>query len=201
MATPEEGGTPQNPVPEVPPNGSGEGQGDEMVSIPKKELDAIKHRADVSSQNFERLQKSNEKIAELQTEIATLKENPVPSELDTERLRKLEGDLADIKAKETRREVLTTYPQLQEVQAEFDSYLADPDNKGMNIKTAAKAFLTEKGLLDPTPRRGLERPTGGDRTPTPQGMSVTDAENLRKNDPKRYRELLKKGQLKVDYAS
>lgn len=199
MANEPEGGVPQNPTPEVPPKGSGE---PEVIQVPKKDFEDLKHRAEVSGQNFERLEKEREKTAELEREIAALKENPVPSNMDADRLGSLESDLREMKAKETRREVNEAFPQLKDVKEEFETYLQNPENKGMHIKTAAKAFLTEKGLLDGgAPRKGLERGTGGDHQPIPQGMSVEDAEKLRKTDYKRYRELIKKGQLKVNYNS
>jgi len=66
----------------------------------------------------------------------------------------------------------------------------------MNIKTAAKAFLIENGLTSPT-RTGLEKPTGGSRTPTPKGLSVEDVKNLRENHPKEYEKKLLSGEIKV----
>jgi hypothetical protein len=173
----------------------------ETVTIPKKDWEETQKKAEVSGQNFERLRKEQIRTAELEGEIDRLKENPVPSDIDTERLGKLESELREMKAKQTRSEVFESFPQLKDVQSEFETYLADPENKGMNVKTAAKAFLTEKGLLEAPPRKGLERPTGGDRQPIQQGMSVADAETLRKTDFKKYRELVKKGQLKVNYNS
>ncbi len=198
MAESIEEGAPHNPAPESPPQGGGDV---ETIVVPKTELEDLKHKAEVSGQNFERLRKEQERTAELEREIAALRENPVPSDIDADRLKTLEGDLREMKAKDARREVNEKYPQLKDVKDEFESFLNDPENKGMRLETAAKAFLTEKGLLEGTPRRGLERHTGGDRQPVPQGMSVADAENLRKTDYKKYRELIKNGQLKVNYNS
>ncbi len=189
-------GAPHNPAPVVVPKTS---EGDEVV-LSKEEHTELTRKAEVSSQNFERLKKEQERREELEAELALLRDT-VPSDIDTERVRKLEAAIADIQAKETKREVLETYPQLKDLGSEFDSFRDNPDNKGMNLKTAAKAFLTEKGLIESAPRRGLERPTGGDRQPVVSGMSVEEAETLRKTDFRRYREMLKKGQLKVNYNS
>jgi hypothetical protein len=53
----------------------------------------------------------------------------------------------------------------------------------------------EKGLLEPV-RKGLEKPTGGDRTPLSSGMSTEEVKSLRETDYKKYREMLKKGLIK-----
>lgn len=88
----------------------------------------------------------------------------------------------------------TQYPALKEVSEEFNEFQKDyPRHKLENV---AKLFLTEKGLLD-TPRKGLEKPTGGPRVPLNLGMTVEEVENLRKNDWRKYQELLRKDQLKI----
>lgn len=185
-----EGVPPQNPAQGTPP------QGAEVVTIPKAELDDLRHRADVSSQNFERLKKEQDRVIELEGQIAELAVRRDPSGIDDEAIGKLQADLAAVKAAQARSEVQETFPQLKEVWSDFEKFRADEDNKGMSLKTAAKAFLTEKGLLDPK-RPGLERPTGGDRTPVSAGMSVEDIKNLRVNNYKKYRELVKNGVIKV----
>lgn len=190
MENPAEVVPPQTPAPVTTP------QVGEVVSVPKEELDDLRHRAEVSSQNFERLKKEQERSAELEASIAELQAQPVLSGQNDEAISKLSTELADIKAKQARSEVLEAHPQLKEVWDDFEKFRADEDNKGMNLKTAAKAFLVEKGLLD-KPRQGLERPTGGDRTPVSSGMSVEDVKKLRENDYKKYRELVKKGIIQI----
>lgn len=190
MENPAEVVPPQTPAPVTPP------QGADVISVPKAELDDLRHRAEVSSQNFERLKKEQERSAELEASIAELQAQPVLSGQNDEAISKLSTELADIKAKQARSEVLEAHPQLKEVWDDFEKFRADEDNKGMNLKTAAKAFLVEKGLLD-KPRQGLERPTGGDRTPVSSGMSVEDVKKLRENDYKKYRELVKKGIIQI----
>lgn len=190
MENPAEVVPPQTPAPVTPP------QGAEVVSVPKAELDDLRHRAEVSSQNFERLKKEQERSAELEATIAELSTQSVPSGQNDEAISKLQGELATIKVAQARSEVLEAHPQLKEAWDDFEKFRADEDNKGMSLKTAAKAFLVEKGLLD-KPRQGLERPTGGDRTPVSSGMSVEDVKKLRENDYKKYRELVKKGIIQV----
>ena len=190
MEIPAEVVPPQTPAPVTTPPVV------EVVSVPKAELDDLRHRAEVSSQNFERLKKEQERGIELEARIAELSAQSVPSGQNDEAISKLQGELATVKSAQQRSEVLEAHPQLKEVWDDFEKFRADEDNKGMNLKTAAKAFLVEKGLLD-KPRQGLERPTGGDRTPVSSGMSNEDVKKLRETDYKKYRDLVKKGIIQI----
>lgn len=182
---------PHNPGTDVPvdPNAG-------KVVLSKEEHDDLVHRATVSSQNFERAKKAESKIEELTTEIANLSDQ-VPSEFRDERVSALQTEIADIRQEQAVTKVQEKFPQLKEVWSDFESFRADPDNKGMNLNTAAKAFLAEKGLTPVQPRKGLENPTGGDRTPISSGMTTDEIKTLRETDYKKYAEMLRKGQIKV----
>lgn len=190
-------GAPHNPAPtgaDPSPKDPNEGK----VVLSKEQHDELIRRASVSSQNFERAQKAEEKIDELKAEIQQLTDSTTPSGFEDERVGKLQSEIADIKAKEAKREVLEASPQLKEVWSDFEKWRSDDENKGMTLKTAAKVFLAEKGLIEgQTPRRGLETPTGGDRTPIVSGMSPDEVKRLRETDYRKYREMLKKGQIKI----
>lgn len=177
---------PQNTVVVTPPNG-------DTVSILKKELDDLTHKAEVSSQNFERVKKLEARIQELEDGLDPLS----PPVYVEDEGGKIKEELGEIKAKLAKAEVIEAHPELKEVWSEFEQFRGDESNKGMNLRTAAKAFLIEKGLLDPR-RKGLEKPTGGTRTPPSSGMTTEDIKRLRETDFKKYREMLKRGQLKVD---
>lgn len=170
--------------------------GGETVVISKAELEDLQYRAGASSQNFERLKKANEEIQDLTQRITALEAEPDPSGKNDEELGKLKTKVAELSASQVKSEVLEKYPQLKEVWSDFEKFHAEDDNKGMALRTAAKAFLTEKGLLDPQ-RKPLERPTGGDRTPPSPGMSAEDAKNLRETNYKEYRRLVKIGAIQV----
>ena len=90
--------------------------------------------------------------------------------------------------------ITTKYPALQDVQKEFNEYRTKYPL--VELESIAKLFLSENGMLNQK-RKGLERPTGGDKTPVLSGMTSQDAETLRKNNGKKYREMLKKGQIKI----
>ena len=150
------------------------------------------------------LQEEREKRKLLEEKLALL-ESPVPSEevfsdegkiLEKE-ISSLKSELSEVKTELTKKDLLIAYPILKEKATEFEEFRADPENAGMNLRTAAKAFLAENGLID-APRRGLERPTGGTRVPLTSGMTVDDVKNLRETNYRRYQEMLMKGQIKIE---
>ena len=134
---------------------------------------------------------SEARVLELEDVIAS----SVSSGTEGEDIAALKVELAEIKRKQQRSEVLETYPELKDKWADFEEFRSDPENKGMAMRTAAKAFVVEKGLSG-SPRPGLEKPTGGQRVPLTSGISVEDVKTLRETNYKKYLELLKKGQIK-----
>lgn len=108
----------------------------------------------------------------------------------------LKSELTKVTSESLKKDVLTTYPILKEKWEDFETFQSDPENKGMSLKTAAKAFLVENELLGTT-RKGLEKPTGGTRTPAPSGMTAADVKTLRETDFKKYQEMLIRGEIKI----
>jgi len=106
----------------------------------------------------------------------------------------LKSELSEIKGDSTKKDVLIAYPELKDKWTEFEEYRQDPENKGMSLKTSAKAFLVENGIFV-KPRKGLEKPTGGDKSPKPTGMTAKDVESLRKNNYRKYLDMLRKGEI------
>jgi hypothetical protein len=189
VAPPQNPGDVNNPAPGADPT---------KVVLSKEEHADLERRASQSSQNYERLKDAEQKIEELKQDITTLQETQVPSGFQDERVGALANDVAEMKRRDAEREVKEKFPQLAEVWSDFETFRADPENKGMNLKTAAKAFLAEKGLTAPAqPRKGLENPTGGDRQPTSSGMTSEEIKRLRETDYKKYAEMLRKGQIKM----
>lgn len=131
------------------------------------------------------------RVKELEEIIASDSSDPG----DGEEMSRVKAELAEIKRKQQRSEVLEAYPQLREVWSDFDEFRVDPENTGMNLKTAAKAFLVEKGLLDPPQRKGLEKPSGGPRSPISSGMSKEDVKQLRETNYRKYLDMVRKGHI------
>lgn len=177
------------PEPQTTPEGSAPTA--EEVTLARAELDDLKHKAEVSSQNFERAKKAELRVKELEElQVET------PFEPDDNDISSLKAELADIKNRQQKSEVLESYPKLKELWSDFEEFRSNSDNKGMNMRTAAKAFLVEKELLEPQ-RKGLEKPTGGPRVPLSSGMSVEDVKHLRETDFKKYLEMTQKGLIKI----
>ena len=178
-------GEPQNPSPEI-------------VTLTKEEHEDLKHRADVSSQNFERAKKAEEARAAAEERVRSLEEALIDAKnnpSDPGKIADLERSIEDIKASQAKQEVLERYPILKDHWQELDEYRKLPENRGMNLNTAAKAFLHDKGLLEPK-RAGLESPTGGEHVPGDGKMTAEQIADLRMNHPEKYRDMLNKDQIK-----
>lgn len=149
------------------------------------------------------LQEERIKRQELENELEILK-TPVSSDVFSDEgkvlqkhIEEQEEKIKSILQENAKKDVIIANPILKEKWGEFEAFHNDPENKGMNLRTAAKAFLLENGLLEPT-RKGLEKTTGGPRIPVAQGMSAEDIRILRETNFKKYQEMLEKGQLKFN---
>jgi|TARA_Y100000034_G_scaffold23679_1_gene27430 hypothetical protein len=136
---------------------------------------------------------------EAERERDQLKSSPAPTEeppeTDTSEF-VTRDEFNELKENQKMGEVLAKYPQIVDKWDEFEEYKEDPENKGMKLMTVAKAFVTEKGLTEATTKRvGLEKPTGGDKTPTPK-LTEADVKRLRETQPRKYEKLIKSGELK-----
>ncbi len=90
----------------------------------------------------------------------------------------------------------TTYPQLDKNREEFDEFRSE--YQGVPLEKVAKLFLSEKGLNDSPPRKGLERPTGGSK-PIPQsGISSEDVRRLREEQPRKWLKAISEGKINPD---
>lgn len=93
------------------------------------------------------------------------------------------------------KDVLAAYPQLKDLSSEFETYRKDyPKHKLENV---AKLFLTEKGLLETSQRKGLESPTSGPKTPTTGKMTAEEVKQLRETNYPKYKEMVKKGLIEL----
>lgn len=92
--------------------------------------------------------------------------------------------------------VQSVFPALKDKFQEFEDFRNNPENAGMQIETAAKAFLVENDLLEkPQTRKGLERETGGTREPVKQGRTPEEVDELRTTNYRQYVKELKAGTL------
>ena len=113
------------------------------------------------------------------------------------KIKSLTSELSEVKGELTKKDILIANPVLKDMWEEFETFRDDSENKGMNMRTAAKAFLTEKGLFEPR-KVGLEKPTGGPKqTPSYGTMTADEAKDLREKNPRKYREMIVKDQIKI----
>lgn len=187
--------------PQNPPEGEVQPK---KVELTEEEYADLKHKAEVSSQNFERLKKLEAEKKDLE-ELAknNIKDDPSDEVFSDEgkalknQISSLEGKITSIEEERNLERLYNQYPLLREKAGEFIEYRKAEHPKA-KIESVAKLFLAENGLLEPT-RKGLEKPSGGTRIPGASGtMTSQEAETLRTTNYKKYREMVKAGTLKIE---
>lgn len=111
------------------------------------------------------------------------------------RISNIEIQLTSREEREMLVSVQAKFPQIKDKQAEFEQFRSE--NPGMKLETQAKAFLVENDLFEPTiVRKGLEKSSGGGRVPVKEGMTQEEITKIRLENPRKFREMLKSGQIK-----
>lgn len=147
-------------------------------------------------QLYAALQEERKLRKEAQAKLKSLTPTPTlesQEEIEPDRLSSVEREILNIK----KENLILRNPALADKQAEFNEYL--DENPEIPLDSAAKIFLAERGLLEaPVARKGLQQGTGGPKTPPKQGMTGQEVENLRVNFPKRYSQMLQRGEIDPD---
>lgn len=149
------------------------------------------------------VQDERKKRQEAEDEIKRLQDVISSGDSSNEEVRGMKGQIDELKSTIhglTRTNELTKlevkFPALKDKGTEFTSYLNDPQNAGMSLETAAKAFLIDNNLMDTPPiRKGMEAPSGGGRQAAPQGLTFAEISEVRKNNPRKYSQMLREGKL------
>lgn len=137
---------------------------------------------------------AEDKLNNLNTTIPSDEVYSDEGKLLSNKIDSLEAKLELLEEEKVIAQVRSTFPLLKEHSAEFDEFRKEyPRHKMENV---AKLFLTEKGLLE-VPRKGLESPTGGQRSPAEPQMTHDEVKNLRETNYKAYKDKLQKGLIKV----
>lgn len=172
----------------------------EVVTIPVSEFNDLQSRASASSQNFERLKKATESNEQYLARIAELESGNAPTgtEATDAKVAELETTVKGLTDNLAMGKVLEAYPVIKGKEEDFETFRLLPENQGLSIAVAAKAFVLEKDLI--TPRRpGLETPTGGGHVPVASGkLSAEDANKLRTTNYRAYTEALKAGRIEIE---
>lgn len=148
------------------------------------------------------LEEERRKRKEAEEKLYSISSEPQVSEafsgegkLLEKKINDLQGVIHSLQEKDVLSSVQSQYPQLRELSEEFNSFRSEfPQSK---IENVAKLFLMEKGLLD-APRKGLERQTTGGQGVTSDGLTAEEVSDLRKNNHRKYTELLMAGKIKLD---
>lgn len=176
-------------------------------TLTEEQLSELKHRAEVSSQNYEIRKKMEKENAALKEKLDQLENQLGSDDYDTpDEERKLKKEIDSLREtvnalneKNQQSEVeaiYNKYPVLKGKLEEFDSF--KEQNKGMSLETAAKAFVIENDLLEQPKKRGLEPARGGVKTvPSPGKMSVEDVKRLRENNYLEYKRLNDEGKIRI----
>jgi hypothetical protein len=110
-----------------------------------------------------------------------------------EQITSLETKIASIEEEKELEKIYSKYPLLRENANEFIEY-RKAEHPRAKIESVAKLFLAEKGLFE-TQRPGLERTTGGSRSPINVGMTAEDVDKLRTTNYKEYKQRLMRGEF------
>ena len=150
-----------------------------------------------------RLEQEKRKLVE--EELNTIKSS-TPSETDAwsdewkliveKYVKPLENTITSLEERLALKDIQAQFPALREFSTDFDEFRKEyPRHKLENV---AKLFLSEKGLMEPQ-RKGLERSTGGPKNQkTPGTMTTAEVKDLRENNYRKYVDMLKKNQLKIE---
>lgn len=141
---------------------------------------------------------------ELKSKLAELESRATPPEgAFSEEGKLLEQQIVSLRARLEQKEeaerllaIENKYPALRDKSEEFELFRSLPENAGLKIETAAKAFVLENNLLEtPTSRRGLEKETGGVRAPQKQGRTPEEVDELMRTNFRQYSKELRAGTL------
>ena len=153
------------------------------------------------------LQEEREKRRKLEEEKAALEEQlQLSSTLSDEeysdegkalkeKIQSLSDKITSLEEKNTFEKLYATYPVLKEKTLEFEEFRKE--NPRTKLENVAKLYLAENGFFE-TPRKGLEKLTGGKGSPTSAGMTAEDVKTLRETNFKKYQDMLIKGQIKFE---
>lgn len=88
--------------------------------------------------------------------------------------------------------LLNKHPEVEAERAEFEDFV--DEHPEYSLEDAVDLFRVRKGLIG-KPRKGLEAPTAGPKTPPKPGFTAQEVEEMRKNEPRKYQKLLLEGKF------
>lgn len=173
---------------------------DNEQPIPGSQTPEANHLAALQEERKKRKELS-QKVAELEAKLT----NQVPGSSEdvySDEGRLLKGEISQLS---TELKTLKEEREIARVESQFPQLAGKADElrefatsyPGVALESVAKLYLSEHGLLT-APKKGLEKPTGGSRTPTASGMTAEDVAKLRNTNYKKYTELVMSGKLRPE---
>jgi len=98
-------------------------------------------------------------------------------------------------------ENITRFPSLEGQEETFKRYCMKDTQRGVDFNLLVASFLYENDRIPEKKNKGslfLSRGNGRTVPSVPIGISAGEAERIRINDPKRYRQLIKAGKIKIE---
>lgn len=138
------------------------------------------------------LQEERQKVKILEEQLLT-KTNTDEEEVFSDEGKLLQQQIKVVEEKILLKDLSEKFPALKDKASEFKDYRNQ--YPGVELEKLAKLFLVENDLNEVEPRKGLEKQTGGMRTPQKQGMTVEEVADLRKNNFKKYLQLAREGKI------
>jgi hypothetical protein len=108
----------------------------------------------------------------------------------------LTDKISQLEEEKSFEKLYTEYPILKEKSEEFKEF-RKTEHPNAKLESVAKLYLVDNGFYEP-PRKGLEKPTGGSRTPMTSGMTSDEIKTLRETNYKKYSDMLQKGLIKME---
>ena len=148
------------------------------------------------------LHEERRKNKELEDKLTNLNTTTPAEEVYSDEGKVLLDRIAALEARDKAREeqvelerILNQFPLLKEKADEFKAY-RESEHPRAKLESVAKLFLADNGLLEPA-RKGLEKPTGGQRSPGEPQMTHDEVKHLRETNYKSYVDKVRKGLIKV----
>ena len=187
-----EDASPKEPVqselvqPQKPPVGYVPYQSLEEERAKRKEAEREKAEAE---QKYKALEEASSVLPEDDGAVIT------PDEELAKEVKSLKEEIKTLKESRSMDALLAQYPVLADKIQELHEF-QESEYPNMGLDKVAKIFLAEKGLLETKePRKGLEKPSGGIKTPSPTEPSEEELKDLRENHPRKYEKLIKEGKI------
>lgn len=116
----------------------------------------------------------------------------------SKKINTLESELGSMKMERELTAVFAQFPVLIGKEAEFETFRAT--KQGYSLTDAARLFIAENSLTPEKPaRKGLEKGTGGNKTPTPAGkVTAAEFDRLRTTQPRLFAQMIRDGRLNPD---